>query len=83
MQTRIYHEKYTFCVIKSLEHLKNFKTCRVPYLKVVGNEKEGGVKKVANDRNWPQTAAIEVCFPYNFAVVFDFMYFRFRPSKAK
>ena len=34
-------------------------------LKVVGNEKEGGVKKVANDRNWPQTAAIEVCLPYN------------------
>jgi hypothetical protein len=53
------------------------------YLKVVGNEKEGGAKKVANDRNWPQTAAIEVCLPYNFAVVFDFVYFRFRPSKAK
>ena len=52
-------------------------------LKVVGNEKEGGVKKLANDGNWPQTAAIEVCLPYNFAVIFDFMYFRFRPSKAK
>jgi hypothetical protein len=52
-------------------------------LKVVGKEKEGGAKKVANDRNWPQTAAIEVCLPYYFAVVFDFMYFRFRPSKAK
>jgi hypothetical protein len=52
--------------------------------KVVGNEKEGGgVKKVANDRNWPQTPAIEVCLHGNFAVVFDFMYFRFRPSKAK
>jgi hypothetical protein len=23
------------------------------------------------------------CYPFNFAVVFDFMYFRFRPSKAK
>jgi hypothetical protein len=54
------------------------------YLKVVGNEKEGGgVKKVANDRNWPETAAIEVCLPYNFAVVFDFIYFHFRPSKEK
>ncbi len=53
-------------------------------LKVVGNEKGGGgVKTVANDRNWPQTTAIEVCLHYNFAVVFDFMYFRFRPSKAK
>jgi hypothetical protein len=35
-------------------------------LKVLGNEKEGGggggVKNVANDRNWPQTAAIRfVC----------------------
>jgi hypothetical protein len=38
---------------------------------------------MANDTNWPQTAAIKVCLPYNFAVVFDFMYFRFRPSKAK
>jgi hypothetical protein len=32
MQTRIYREKYTFCVLKSLEHLKNLKTVRVPYL---------------------------------------------------
>jgi hypothetical protein len=31
-QTHIYREKYTFCVIKSLEHLKNVKTGRVPYL---------------------------------------------------
>ncbi len=29
------------------------------------------------------TAAINVVFSVNFAVVFDFMYFRFRPSKAK
>ncbi len=36
-----------------------------------------------NDRNWSLTAAIEVCLPFNFTVVFDFMYFRFRPSKAK
>ena len=39
--------------------------------------------KVANNRNWSWTAAIEVCLPFNFAVVFDFIYFRFRPSKAK
>jgi hypothetical protein len=38
---------------------------------------------VANDKNWPQIAAIEVCLPYNLAVVFDLMFFRFRPSKAK
>jgi hypothetical protein len=29
------------------------------------------------------TAAIDVLFSLNFAVVFDFIYFRFRPSKAK
>ncbi len=29
------------------------------------------------------TAAIDVLFSINSAVVFDFMYFRFRPSKAK
>jgi hypothetical protein len=32
MQTRINHEKYTFCIIKSLKHLKKFKIGRVPYL---------------------------------------------------
>jgi hypothetical protein len=30
-----------------------------------------------------QTAAIDVLFSVNFAVVFDFMYFSFHPSKAK
>ncbi len=30
-----------------------------------------------------QTVAIEVCFPFNFAVVFDFIHFRLRSSKAK
>ncbi len=29
------------------------------------------------------TAAIDVLFSVNFDVVFDFMYFRFRPSNAK
>jgi hypothetical protein len=29
------------------------------------------------------TAAMDVLFSVNFAVVFDFMYFRFRPSRAK
>ncbi len=53
------------------------------YLKVVGNEKEGG------SRRWqmmgiglrPRRSRF-VCLT-NFAVGFDFMYFRFRPSKAK
>ncbi len=30
-----------------------------------------------------RAAAIDVLFSFNFAVVFDFMYFCFRPSKAK
>ncbi len=46
-------------------------------LKVVGNEKG------ANVHNMSLTAAIDVLFFVNFAVIFDFMYFRFCPSKAK
>jgi hypothetical protein len=38
---------------------------------------------VAYIRYRSQTVAIEVCFPFNFAVIFDFSHFRFRPSKAK
>ncbi len=36
-----------------------------------------------NVHNMSLTAAIDVLFSVNFAVVFDFMYFRFRPSNAK
>ncbi len=36
-----------------------------------------------NVHNMSLTAAINVLFSVNFVVVFDFMYFRFRPSKAK
>jgi hypothetical protein len=42
-----------------------------------------GVGKVPNAHNMFLTEAIVVLFSVNFAVVFDFMYFRFRPSKAK
>jgi hypothetical protein len=38
---------------------------------------------VPNVHNMSLTVAIHVLFSVNFAVVFDFMYFRFRPSKAK
>ena len=34
-------------------------------------------------RHRSQTVAIEVCLPSNFAVGFDFTFFRFRPSKSK
>ncbi len=36
-----------------------------------------------NVPNMSLTAAIDVLFSLNFVVDFDFMYFRFRPSKAK
>ena len=36
-----------------------------------------------NVHNMSLTAAIDVLFSVNFAVIFDFMYFCFRPSKAK
>ena len=42
-----------------------------------------GVGKVPNVHIMSLTAAIDVLFSVNFAVVFDLMYFRFRPSKAK
>jgi hypothetical protein len=37
---------------------------------------------VPNVHNMSLTAGIDVLFSLNFAVVFDFMYFCFRPSKA-
>jgi hypothetical protein len=42
-----------------------------------------GVGNVSNGPFLSRTAAIDVLFSINSAVVFDFMYFRFRPSKAK
>jgi hypothetical protein len=42
-----------------------------------------GVENVSICPNFAQTAAIDVLFSLNFAVVFDFIYFRFRQSKAK
>jgi hypothetical protein len=41
-----------------------------------------GFGNVSNGPNLFQTAAIDVLFSINSAVVFDFLYFRFRPSKA-
>jgi hypothetical protein len=38
---------------------------------------------VSNCPNLARTTVIKVRFTLNFAVVFDFIYFRFRPSKAK
>jgi hypothetical protein len=50
--------------------------CRKAGLKVVGNEKEGG-SAMCQSVNLARTAAIEICLPFSFAVVFDCMYFRF------
>jgi hypothetical protein len=41
------------------------------------------VRNVSLCPNLARTAAIEVRFCLNFAVVFDLIYFHFRPSKAK
>ena len=42
-----------------------------------------GVRNVSICPNLARTAAIEVRFSLNFAVIFDLIYFRFRFSKAK
>jgi hypothetical protein len=42
-----------------------------------------GVRNVSICPNLSRTSAIGVLFSINFAVIFDFIYFRFRPSKAK
>ncbi len=42
-----------------------------------------GVRNVSICPNLSRTAAMDVFFSINFAVVFDFIYFRFRPSKEK
>ncbi len=55
--------------------MKCFKGSRQP--------EKRGVRNVSNDHNLSRIAAIDVLFSINFAVVFDFIYFRFRPSKAK
>ncbi len=52
-------------------------------LKVVCNEKEGGAEKMANVGNGSETMAVEVCFSFNFAVVFYFNLYPVLPSKAK
>ncbi len=46
-------------------------------LKVVGNEKLGGVKRLAPGRRWYRTVAINVCLLLNVAVIFSSAYFRF------
>jgi hypothetical protein len=46
-------------------------------LKVVTNEKCGGVGKLASVRRWFRTVAINVCLIFNVAVVFSSKYFRF------
>jgi hypothetical protein len=56
---------------------------RQGFLKVVGKPERRGVRNVSNDPNLSRTAAIDVLFFINLAVIFDFFYFRFRPSKAK
>jgi hypothetical protein len=53
------------------------------FLKGSRQRERRGVGNVSNGPNLSRTVAIDVLFSINSAVVFDFMYFRFRPSKAK
>jgi hypothetical protein len=53
------------------------------FLKGSREPESRGVWNMSNCPNLARTAAIEVRFSLNFAVVFDFPYFRFRASKAK
>jgi hypothetical protein len=46
-------------------------------LKVVGNEKSGGVRKQATVRIGNRTMAIDVCLLFNVAIVFCATCFRF------
>jgi hypothetical protein len=50
---------------------------------VATDSESRGARNVSICPNLSRTAAINVLFSINFAVVFDFMYFRFRPSKEK
>jgi hypothetical protein len=52
-------------------------------LKVVGNEKEGGSGRWQMIGIGLGPRRSRFVFLLNFVVVFDFMYFRFRPSNAK
>ncbi len=52
-------------------------------LKVVGNEKVGGSGMCQSVPIWLGPRWSRFFCLFNFAVVFDFTYFRFRPSKAK
>ncbi len=49
----------------------------ITYLKIVGNEKGGGVGKQATDRIGYRTVAIDVCLLFNVVVVFSATYFCF------
>ncbi len=67
------YDKHLYFFISSCQYI----------LMAVGNEKEGGVGKMTTVHNMSLTVAIDVLFSLNFAFVLIFIYFRFRPSKAK
>jgi hypothetical protein len=56
---------------------------RIAILKVVGNQKEGDPGVCQTIQIWLGQRRSMFFFFINLAVIFDFMYFRFRPSKAK
>jgi hypothetical protein len=58
-------------------------SAKLVFLKGSRQWESRGVRNVSNGPNLSRTEAIEVRFSLNFAVVFDFTNFRFRPRKAK
>jgi hypothetical protein len=55
----------------------------IMYLKVVGNEKVGGVAKVAYDRYWSRTVVIDVRFYFYLAAILDLNLFPFLLTPAQ
>ncbi len=71
-----------YCLLPDPHNFLLLSTVHVPF-KLVCNEKTGGVGKVAYVRYRSRTLAIKVCLSFNFAVVFNYNVFPFRPRKSK
>jgi hypothetical protein len=61
----------------------NKHACNKNALKVVGNEKVGGVVKVAYDRYWSLTVVIDVRFSFYLAAILDLTLFPFPLTPAQ
>jgi hypothetical protein len=68
----------------ALHFIKNISIEVILYMLKGSRQRESrGLGNVSYCPNLSLTVAMDVIFSIDFAVVFDFKYFRFRPSKAK